>query len=109
MAQWLDTRQDLQKMALTFFVTFSDVPEAITFGKNEREALENAVDVLVTGLSFYVDARKALPKQSKVNRGQKMISLSPLESAKFRAYQAIIDKASESLDSKFPSNNFSKK
>lgn len=98
----------LTKDGSNIFVTFSDVPEAITFGKNEKEALENAVDVLVTGLSFYVDARKALPEPSKVNRGQKMISPSPLESAKLRAYQAIIDKASERLDSKFSLNNFSK-
>lgn len=98
----------LTKDGPNIFVTFSDVPEAITFGKNEKEALENAVDVLVTGLSFYVDARKALPEPSKVNRGQKMISLSPLESAKLHAYQAIIDKASERLDSKFPLNKFSK-
>jgi predicted RNase H-like HicB family nuclease len=38
-------------------VTFADVPEAITFGADEDEALLNAIDALETGLSFYVDAR----------------------------------------------------
>ena len=49
-------------------VTFNDVPEAITFGKNESEALEKAVEALETGLSFYVDSRKPLPKPSQMFR-----------------------------------------
>ncbi|MDO9270656.1 MAG: type II toxin-antitoxin system HicB family antitoxin [Methylobacter sp.] len=48
----------------TLLVTFPDVPEAITFGENEEEALLNAVDALETALSFYVDTRKPLPKPS---------------------------------------------
>lgn len=48
----------------TILVTFPDVPEAITFGDNEEEALVQAVDALETALSFYVDARKPLPEPS---------------------------------------------
>jgi len=48
----------------TFLVTFPDVPEAITFGVTEAEALFHAVDALETGLSFYVDACKPLPEPS---------------------------------------------
>ena len=72
-------------------VTFKDVPEAITFGKTEADALSNAVDALETGLSFYVDARKSLPKPSRAKRGQKLISPSALESAKLGVYQAMMD------------------
>ena len=72
-------------------VTFKDIPEAITFGKNEEEALENAIDALETGLSFYVDARKPLPRPSKAKRGQKIIAPSALESAKLGVYQAMMD------------------
>ena len=54
----------------TVLVTFVDVPEAITFGADEGEALRNAIDALATGLSFYVDAGKPLPKPSKPKRGQ---------------------------------------
>lgn len=72
-------------------VTFKDVPEAITFGKTEADALSNAVDALETGLSFYVDARKPLPKPSKAKRGQKLISPSALECAKLGVYQAMMD------------------
>jgi antitoxin HicB len=72
-------------------VTFKDVPEAITFGKTESDALSKAVDALETGLSFYVDARKPLPKPSKAKRGQKLVSPSALESAKLGVYQAMMD------------------
>lgn len=72
-------------------VTFKDVPEAITFGKTEADALSNAVDALETGLSFYLDARKPLPKPSKAKRGQKLVSPSALESAKLGVYQAMMD------------------
>lgn len=44
----------------TVLVTFADVPEAITFGADEQEALMQAIDALETGLSFYVDARQPL-------------------------------------------------
>jgi antitoxin HicB len=54
----------LTKDGSKFLVTFKDIPEAITFGKNEKVALENAVDTLETRLSFYVDPRKPLPKPS---------------------------------------------
>ena len=81
----------ITKDGRNLLVTFKDVPEAITFGKTEADALSNAVDALETGLSFYVDARKPLPKPSKAKRGQKIISLSALESAKLGVYQAMMD------------------
>lgn len=81
----------LTKDDSNFLITFKDIPEAITFGKNKEEALENAIDALETGLSFYVDARKPLPKPSKAKRGQKIISPSALESAKLGVYQAMMD------------------
>lgn len=80
----------LEKDGRNFLITFKDVPEAITFGKNENEALEKAVDALETGLSFYLDARKALPIPSKPKRGQKTISPSPLETAKLGVYQVMM-------------------
>lgn len=81
----------LTKDGSNFLITFKDIPEAITFGKNEEDALANAIDALETGLSFYVDARKQLPKPSKAKRGQKIISPSALESAKLGVYQAMMD------------------
>lgn len=74
-----------------FVVTFPDVPEAITQGEDAEEALLYAVDALETALSFYVDARKPLPKPSKAKRGQKTVCPSALESAKLGIYQAMTE------------------
>lgn len=75
----------------TVLVTFADVPEAITFGADEDEALLNAVDALETGLSFYVDARKPLPAVSLPAAGQKTVRPSALECAKLGVYQAMTE------------------
>ena len=75
----------------TLLVTFADVPEAITFGTDEGEALLNAVDALETALSFYVDARQPLPVPSKPKRGQKTVRPSALEGAKLGIYQAMME------------------
>lgn len=75
----------------TVLATFVDVPEAITFGADEAEALLNAVDALEAGLSFYVDGRKPLPVPSKARRGQKTVRPCALECAKLGVYQAMMD------------------
>lgn len=74
-----------------FVVTFPDVPEAITQGEDEDEALLYAVDALETALSFYVDARKPLPAPAKPKRGQSTVRPSALESAKLGVYQAMTE------------------
>ena len=75
----------------TILITFADVPEAITFGVDEGEALLNAIDALETGLSFYVDARKPLPIASRPATGQKTVRPSALECAKLGVYQAMTE------------------
>ena len=75
----------------TVLVTFVDVPEAITFGMDEDEALLQAVDALESGLSFYVDARQPLPAASKPKRGQRTVRPSALECAKLGVYQAMTE------------------
>lgn len=82
----------------TVLVTFVDVPEAITFGADEDEALLQAVDALETGLSFYVDARKALPSPSKPKRGQKTVRPGALEGAKLGLYQAMTEQGIRKAD-----------
>ena len=74
-----------------FVVTFADVPEAITQGEDEDEALLYAVDALETALSFYVDDRKPLPVPSKAKRGQKTVRPSALECAKLGVYRAMTE------------------
>ena len=73
-----------------FVVTFTDVPEAITQGEDEDEALLQAVDALETALSFYIEARRPLPVPSAVD-GRPTVRPSPLECAKLGVYQAMTE------------------
>lgn len=74
----------------TVLVTFVDVPEAITFGADEDEALLQAVDALESALSFYVEDRKPLPAVSKPKKGQQTVRPSALDCAKLGVYQAMV-------------------
>ena len=69
-------------------VSFPDVPEALTWGEDEREALELAEDCLVTALSCYVRAGKPLPKPHH-SRGRRMIPVPPLVATKLALYSAL--------------------
>ncbi len=62
----------------TILVTFVDVPEAITFGSDEEEALLHAVDALESALAVYVAENKPLPQPTKPECGQHLISMSKL-------------------------------
>ncbi|MDP8984617.1 MAG: type II toxin-antitoxin system HicB family antitoxin [Pseudomonadota bacterium] len=71
-----------------FVVTFPQVPEAITQGDDEDEALLQAVDALETALSFYVDAGRDLPRPGK---GKRVVRPSALACIKLAIYQSMRD------------------
>lgn len=81
----------------TVLVTFPDVPEAITFGADEDEALLQADDALETGLSFYVDTRKPLPVPSAAH-GRPTVRPSALGCAKLGVYQAMTEQGLRKTD-----------
>ncbi len=62
----------------SYNVSFPDVPPALTCGDSWTEAVEMAIDALEVALSFYIDARKDIPKPSPVSDGQVMIPVPPL-------------------------------
>ena len=66
----------LTKDGVTILATFDDVPEAITFGEDETEALWQAADALESALSFYTEKGVALPTPSKPKYGQKTVTVS---------------------------------
>jgi len=72
-----------------FVVTFADVPEAITQGEDEAEALLRAADALETALGFYTDAGEVLPVPSKPKRGQPTVSPCAQACIKLGIYQAM--------------------
>jgi len=65
-----------------FVVTFRDIPEAITQGDDEAEALDMAADVLLTAMDFYIEDRRPVPPPSEALDGERLIELPPSASAK---------------------------
>ncbi|MDR1276124.1 MAG: type II toxin-antitoxin system HicB family antitoxin [Candidatus Accumulibacter sp.] len=65
-----------------FVVTFPDIPEAITQGETEEEALSMAKAALETALEFYFEDKRAVPNPSKPRRDEKVVELSASLSAK---------------------------
>lgn len=65
-----------------FVVTFPDIPEAITQGEDEEDALHHAADALESALDFYFEANRTVPMPSRPRRGQRMIELPASLSAK---------------------------
>jgi antitoxin HicB len=65
-----------------FVVTFPDIPEAITQGETEDEALAMAQEALETALEFYFDDKRAVPAPSRPKRGQHIVELPASLSAK---------------------------
>lgn len=90
-ANMLDYPVTLTPDGDTVLVTFADVPEAITFGNDEDEALLYAVEALESALSMYVDARQPLPTPGASAKGQRTVRPSPLECAKLGVYQAMTE------------------
>lgn len=58
-----------------FVVTFRDIPEAITQGETEEEAIEMAQDVLIAGMEFYFEDKRPVPTPSKAKRGERMVAV----------------------------------
>jgi antitoxin HicB len=71
-------------------VTFPDIPEAITCGYSEAEAMEYAVDAIITAFSEYIKRRRDIPQPSKARgKDMRMVILPALEEAKIRLYEAM--------------------
>ncbi len=65
-----------------FVVTLPDIPEAITQGESREDALEMALDALVTALDFYFEQRRSIPLPSAVEREHASVTLPPSVVAK---------------------------
>ena len=56
-------------------VTFPDVPQAITGGKDRTEALTMAADALATALAGYAHAQWEIPTPSHPVAGQELVAV----------------------------------
>lgn len=70
-------------------VTFRDVPEAITQGKGERDALWQAADCLEESIAGRIADGREIPKASRAVRGERMVPLAAPMAAKAALYLAM--------------------
>ena len=69
----------------TILVSFPDIPEALTDGATEDEAIAQAQDCLIAALGGYVAARLPIPQPATAH-GRPMIALPALAAAKVALY-----------------------
>jgi antitoxin HicB len=72
----------IRKEGKYLFVSFPDIPEAFTQGRNRAEALKAARDVLETAMDIYFEEHRPVPVPSKPHRGQAVVELPPSVAAK---------------------------
>lgn len=60
-----------------FVVTFRDVPEAITQGDDEADAMAMAKEALITAMDFYFEDKREMPLPSALKSGERLVALPP--------------------------------
>ena len=89
MTQRLVWPADLQRQEDgSILVSFPDIPEALTEGATEAEALMEAQDCVIAALGGYVEGRHPIPAPSPV-RGRTSVALPVLVAAKIALYGAM--------------------
>lgn len=74
----------------TILVQFPDVPEAISFGEDEADALARGREALETALGAYIVDRRDIPAPAgKPARGQRTVAVGLLAELKLSVYQAM--------------------
>lgn len=81
----------------TVMLTFPDVPEAVTFGDDEADALANAVDALETALSAYIADRRDIPAAAEA-AGRPTVAPSLLGTLKLALYQSMRERGWRKAD-----------
>lgn len=72
-------------------VEFIDLPRVATDGKDEREALEEAMDALGSDLSIRLSRREEIPTPSPAKRGQRQVPVPLWLAPKLALYLAMRD------------------
>lgn len=73
-----------------FVVTFRDIPEAITQGDDEEEALAMARDALITAMDFYFEDKRTVPAPSAAEAGEHFVELRPSLASKILLLNEMI-------------------
>ena len=72
-------------------VEFVDLPRVATDGKDEREAMEEALDALGSDLSIRLSRREEIPAPSSARRGQRQVPVPLWLAPKLALYLAMRD------------------
>lgn len=80
----------VEKTGTGFFVSFQDIPEALTEGQTMDEALEMAKNALETALEFYFEDERAVPMPSVPVEGQNVVELNASLWAKVLLLNAMV-------------------
>ncbi len=75
----------------SYLISFPDIPEALTDGMTNDEALSEAEDCLIAALGGYISERRNIPKPSLPQKEQPTVRVPPLVAAKLALYQAMHD------------------
>ena len=70
-------------------VHFPDLPEALTDGADEAEALAEAADCLAEALAGRINRGEDIPPPSRLRRGQHWVSPDPTTALKAALYSAL--------------------
>jgi len=79
-------------------VTFRDIPEAITQGSNEAEAIDMAQDALITAFDFYFEDRRMIPVPSAPQTKERLIEVPPSVAAKILLLNEMIAQQIKPID-----------
>ncbi len=70
-------------------VEFTDLPRVATDGRDEREAIEEAMDALGSDLSIRLSRREEIPAPSPAKRGQRLVPVPLWLAPKVALYLAM--------------------
>ena len=73
------------------FVEFVDLPRVASDGKNQHEAMEEAMDALGSDLSIRLSRREEIPPPSVAKRGQRLVPVPIWLAPKLALYLAMRD------------------
>src|SRR3984893_3126124 len=72
-------------------VEFVDLPRVATDGKDDREAMEEAIDALGSDLSIRLSRREEVPAPSAAKRGERLVPVPLWLAPKLALYLAMCD------------------
>ena len=81
-----------------FVVTFPDVRGAVTGGDTWEESLFLADDAIIAALGIYIRRGRDIPAPSRLQDGQVLITVPPLQCAKLDLYSAMRERGVSKSD-----------